>query len=209
MYHSTCLHMTGHVMKLYRLHIYIYIYKHTTMSGSQKPLFSCRSSFPSHCAGLTQRGGSYVGFIRRVLPGVDPWRYPVAKCACSAGPDPGSPSSPITGWYPISGKECAQRGSRSRVFVKYGNNRRLASWTWKPAQSFAFEKQNGGKLWGAGRRRVPSLWRQDTQMCVVTHNRQPWEPNEGSGLGGWVHRLVTRGSGMPIPFTWTNQWLQV
>ena len=32
-------------------------------------------------------------------------------------------------------------------------------------------------------------------------NRQPCEPNEGSGLGGWVNRLVTRGPGMPIPFS--------
>ena len=40
--------------------------------------------------GLTQRGGSYV---RRVPLGVDPWKYQVATCACSAGPDLGPLSS--------------------------------------------------------------------------------------------------------------------
>ena len=37
------------------------------------------------------RGGSCArGLIRLVHPGVGPWRYQVAKCAFSAGPDLGS-----------------------------------------------------------------------------------------------------------------------
>ena len=42
-----------------------------------------------HCAG----GSLSAGVHTLGYPGVDPWRYQVAKCACSAGPDLGSLSS--------------------------------------------------------------------------------------------------------------------
>ena len=109
------------------IYIYMYIYKHATMSGSQYPLAYYSSSFPFHCAGAH----SARGFIRWVHPGVDPWRYQVAKCACSAGPDIGSLSSPI------SGTEKAQRGSRSWVSCKFAQKQKSALCTWEPAQGFA------------------------------------------------------------------------
>ena len=80
--------------------VYIYIYIQTR-HNAQLPIphsslvvhFLFLSLRGSLRGGLTQRWGSYAGFMRRVLPGVDPWRYQVAKCACSAGPDLGSLSS--------------------------------------------------------------------------------------------------------------------
>ena len=50
----------------------------------------------SHCAGgahCLARGLIRARLVRLVRLVLDPWRYQVAKCACSAGPDLGSLSS--------------------------------------------------------------------------------------------------------------------
>ena len=77
-------------------HTYIHTYKHATMPGSQYPLFSCRSFFPSHCAeGSLSAGahtsGSYVALLLAWTLG----DIKISKCACSAGPEPGSLSTRV------------------------------------------------------------------------------------------------------------------
>ena len=60
--------------------IYIYIHRHSTDAQLPTPL----SPSSLHCAGVHSA---------RVHPVLDPWKYQVAKCAFSAGPDLGSLSS--------------------------------------------------------------------------------------------------------------------
>ena len=105
------------------VYLYIYIYiqtRHNVRLPTPPILLSFIFSF-SLRGGLTQRVGSYVGFIRRVLPGVDPWRYPVAKCACSAGPDPGS----------LSSRSRVHTRSRAKFVRSAGPDRGSYSKLWK------------------------------------------------------------------------------
>ena len=73
------------------IYVYIYIYIQTSRRYPV-PSSSFYSFLLTARGALTvSRGGSYArGLIRLAHLGVDPWRYQVAKCAFSAGPDLGS-----------------------------------------------------------------------------------------------------------------------
>ena len=69
--------------------MYMYIYIYTYIQAHHRcpapnPLLLLLSFYTA------REAHSARGLIRRVLPGVSPRRYQVAKCACSAGPDLGS-----------------------------------------------------------------------------------------------------------------------
>ena len=95
--------------------IYIYIYKHATMSGSQYSLSYYNSSFLLFAA----RGAhSARGFIRWVILAwtLGDIKWQNARAA----------RDPISGPFhpPITGKEKAQRGSRARVSCNLWTNNR-------------------------------------------------------------------------------------
>ena len=81
-----------------RIYIYIYIYLYIqTRHNVRLPALPILFQFIlSHCAGgahCLARGLIRARLVRLVRLVLDPWRYQVAKCACSAGPDLGSLSS--------------------------------------------------------------------------------------------------------------------
>ena len=78
--------------RLFLMCIYIYIYIYIYIQTSRKypvPSSSLYAFLLTARVALTvSSGGSYArGLIRLVRLGVDPWRYQVAKCAFSAGPE--------------------------------------------------------------------------------------------------------------------------